>query len=393
MTWRILTVDDEEDVRMIVRTTLQDKYEVVEAHDGLDALEKLERYDPDFIVMDVMMPLMNGFEACKAIRNNPKFKNVPVLFLSALSSKDDMMKGYDSGADLYLTKPFEPARLLKNIDVFFERTPPPKKQNRKSIDEIKKAEKEGKVPAAPGASSWETDTPSTPPPRAAPAPKTAPESAKAPQQKATPDKIERTEAGELKPRVLVVDDDQEISSLMRMTLMDVYETVFAVDGMDAIEKLVKYQPDLLIIDVMLPKMNGYQLVQSLRSNRAFSRMPILMCSAKSSDKDINMAKRLGADDYLTKPFSATELLSRMENLRNASSFRVRPKSLSYDQILEMENPDAGEDVFQQDDGARHAAAQNNKEMKKFLAEQGKKGALDREKPEEKKKKRFFGFGR
>lgn len=124
MKWRILLVDDEPDVRLIVRTTLQDKYEIVEAHDGLDALEKVERYEPDFIIMDVMMPLMDGFEACLAIRRTPAFKDIPVMFLSALGKKDDIKKGYSSGANLYLTKPFDPPRLLKNVDVFFETTPP-----------------------------------------------------------------------------------------------------------------------------------------------------------------------------------------------------------------------------------------------------------------------------
>ena len=84
--WRVMVVDDEEDVRRIISAALKPKYEVVEAHDGLDGLEKLERYEPDFIILDVMMPLVNGFEACEIIRKNPKFRQEPVLFLSARSA-------------------------------------------------------------------------------------------------------------------------------------------------------------------------------------------------------------------------------------------------------------------------------------------------------------------
>ncbi|HYF52960.1 MAG TPA: response regulator, partial [Salinarimonas sp.] len=155
MMWRILIVDDEPDIRLIIRTTLEPKYEVLEAHDGLDALEKIERYEPDFVLMDVMMPLMNGFEACAAIRKSPRFHDLPVMFLSALGSRDDMMKGYSAGANLYLTKPFDPARLLKNLEVFFEKTPPQRRPRRYSIEQIREAEKQGKSPVAPGANAFE----------------------------------------------------------------------------------------------------------------------------------------------------------------------------------------------------------------------------------------------
>src|SRR5438046_8418180 len=105
--WRILIVDDEDDIRTIVRASLASKYEIIEARDGLDALEKIELGEPDFVVLDVMMPLMDGFQTCEAIRRHPRYKHLSVLFLSALNSKEDMKKGYGAGANLYLTKPFD----------------------------------------------------------------------------------------------------------------------------------------------------------------------------------------------------------------------------------------------------------------------------------------------
>ncbi len=390
MAWRIMVVDDEPDVRLIVKSTLDRTYEVVEAHDGLDALEKIERYEPDFVVMDVMMPLMNGFEACQAVRNSQRFHDLPVMFLSALGSKDDMMKGYSSGANLYLTKPFDPPRLLKNIDVFFEKTPPPVRPKRYTMEQIAQAEKDGHPPAAPGSGEFDysgsnpTKELHKPPVAARPSP--VPDSAPASSQPVpSPD-----EPAAL-PRVLVVDDDPEMCSLMRISLMDFYEVVFAHDGMEAIERLVKYQPDMLIIDVMLPKMNGYQLCQSMRSNRAFARMPILMCSAKGADRDISLAKRIGANEYLVKPFSATELIAKVDSLKTTPGFRIRPKTLSYDRILEMEAPKDSEDVFTADeDSAR--SGKDAKALRSFLAREGDKSATAREDQPEKKKRRMFGFG-
>ncbi len=387
MKWRIMTVDDEEDVRLIIKTTLEPKYEIVEAQDGLDALEKLERYDPDFIIMDVMMPLMNGFEACASIRKNPRFREIPVLFLSALGSKEDMKKGYSAGANLYLTKPFDPPRLLKNIDIFFERTPPEPRRKRYTLEQIREAEKGEAEPLSPGSGEYqvsgaeteEKKKPASSPPQEKPA--AAPEAKK---KASAPGKA----------RIMVVDDDEEVCELIRMTLMDVCEVVFASDGMQAIERLVQYQPDMLIIDIMLPKMNGYQLLQSLRGNRAFKRMPIMMCSAKGADRDINMAKRIGADDYLVKPFSGTQLLSKVEALQKLPGFKVRPKSFSINQIVEIEKPEEEKDVFADEESRRtRQTERTSKALGKFLAKEGEKEAFDQPKEEEqKKKRRLFGFG-
>jgi len=375
MKWRILIVDDEEDVRLIVKTSLQSNYEVVEAHDGLDALEKIERFEPDFVVMDVMMPLMNGFEACAALRKNARYVNLPVMFLSALGNKEDIKKGYSAGANLYLTKPFDPARLLKNIDLFFERTPPERRSKRYSIDQISLAEKEGHVPKSPGSHDWY-------PPHAEtrtdiPRPAIQPEKPHAPAHL---------------PRVLVVDDDPEMCTLIRMTLADLYEVVFAHDGMEAIERLVKYQPDILMIDVMLPKMNGYQLCQSLRTNRAFMRMPIVMCSAKGTDRDVALAKRIGANEYVVKPFSATELINKVNGMQKLPGFQVRPKSIAIASIVEIESNKAEQDVFDADESSKEKSSEKGA-LRKFLAKEGGKDAIEREAPEgEKKKRRLFGFG-
>lgn len=392
MTWRILIVDDEPDVRLIVRTCLQPKYEAVEAHDGLDALEKIERYEPDFVVMDVMMPLMNGFEACAAIRKMPRFRELPVLFLSALGSKDDMKKGYSAGANLYLTKPFDPQRLLKNIDVFFEKTPPPPRARRLTLADIQEAEAHGHAPAAPGSHQYEHADPRPAAPQAA-----APAQPRAPQPAAA-DQPTAAFGATLLPRVMVVDDDVEMTQLYRLALGDHYEIVVARDGMEAIEKLVRYQPDILVIDIMLPKMNGYQLCQSLRANRAFSRMPILMCSAKGTERDISLAKRLGADDYLTKPFTVSDLQAKMRGMRDLPSFRVRPKTLTIGQIDSMDHPKAQEDVFNSEEDARvnaPPADSSNRALARFLNKEGKKEAITREHDatEDKKKRRLFGFGK
>ncbi|MCB2154011.1 response regulator [bacterium] len=376
--WRILVVDDEPDVRTIIVATLKSSYEVLEAHDGLDALEKLDRYEPDFVLMDVMMPLMNGFEACSAIRKNPRFSALPVMFLTALGGKEDIKKGYGAGANLYLTKPFDPSRLLKNIDVFFQTTPPQQKRKRYSLKELKEAEAANVEPAAPGSGEFQKPE--------------APEKVEAPVEDVSP-------VGP-KPRVMIVDDDEDIQDLMKASLERDFELVRAGDGMEAIERLVRYQPDILVIDIMLPKMSGFQLCQSLRSNRAFRRLPIMVCTAKSGDKDRQMASRVGANDFLTKPFMPSDLLGKVRDLMKMEGFRVRPKKYTIEEIQDMEAPKEKSDVFDGDLEARHVK-ESHKAMDRFLQKEGEKEAFERPGEKEhkdadghdKRKRKFFGFGR
>lgn len=329
--WRVMVVDDEEDVRRIIGATLKPKYEVVEAHDGLDGLEKLERYEPDFIILDVMMPLVNGFEACEIIRKNPKFRQVPVLFLSALSAKEDIKKGYGVGATLYLTKPFDPVRLVKNIDLYFEEHAVSQYGKQLSIEEIDAQQ------TSVGGEKVETTSEDATAPEETP--KEAPERAGSALDSAPTESL-RGEKGKHVhydlPRVIVVDDDLNILEIISLALADKFEVIKATDGIQAIEKVVRYEPDLMVLDIMLPKMSGYQICQSIRHNRTFGTMPIVAISAKGAQKDKNYALRLGVNEYLVKPFEPQQLIAILELFVSQPQFKVREKSMAYHEIASIE---------------------------------------------------------
>lgn len=115
-TKKILVVDDDEAIRSMIRTVLElEGYEVVEAKDGKEALEKAFFVLPHLIVLDIMMPSMDGFEVCQKLRQNTKTKDLPVLFLSALNTAPDKVKGLGCGGDDYITKPFNPMELVARI--------------------------------------------------------------------------------------------------------------------------------------------------------------------------------------------------------------------------------------------------------------------------------------
>lgn len=119
-------------------------------------------------------------------------------------------------------------------------------------------------------------------------------------------------------KILVVDDEKPISDIIKFNLeKEGYEIVTAFDGEEALEKVEEESPDLIVLDVMLPKIDGLEVVREVRKKHS---MPIIMVTAKETEIDKVLGLELGADDYVTKPFSNRELVARVKaNLRRQSS--------------------------------------------------------------------------
>ena len=110
---RILAVDDEPNIVRLIQVNLERQgYQVETANSGVQALAKIKENRPDLLVSDVMMPEMDGFELLANIRRDPALSDLPVIMLTAKAQDNDVMTGYKTGADMYLTKPFNPAELI-----------------------------------------------------------------------------------------------------------------------------------------------------------------------------------------------------------------------------------------------------------------------------------------
>ena len=118
-TKKILVVDDDKNICELLNIYLKNEgYNVVFAYDGSDAVNKAKEEKPDLIVLDVMMPIINGWEACKLIR---QFTNVPIIMLTALDTLENKVQGLNIGADDYIVKPFEPVEVLARINAHLRR--------------------------------------------------------------------------------------------------------------------------------------------------------------------------------------------------------------------------------------------------------------------------------
>lgn len=115
-TKKILLVDDEPDFVDVLRTRLEaHKYKVIPAYDGEEALEKTREEKPDLIILDIILPKINGFDVCRKLKIDDNYKDIPIIMLTAKFQKSDIEFGKAMGAEAYMTKPFEPQALLEKI--------------------------------------------------------------------------------------------------------------------------------------------------------------------------------------------------------------------------------------------------------------------------------------
>jgi len=113
----VLVVDDDPVIQRLLRVNFEmEGYDVIVAGDGVDGLERARAEHPDIVVLDIMMPRMSGLDVAKALKADPDTASIPVLLLSAKAQEADLQAGDESGADGYLTKPFDPLQLLQRVE-------------------------------------------------------------------------------------------------------------------------------------------------------------------------------------------------------------------------------------------------------------------------------------
>lgn len=119
--YKVLVVDDDPYILMSLEFLMKKNgYEVIVARNGEEALEILSKSTPDIVLLDIMMPDVNGYDICKHIKSTEKLKNIKVIFMSAKTKESDIKKGYELGAALYVKKPFSTRELVKDIKTMLE---------------------------------------------------------------------------------------------------------------------------------------------------------------------------------------------------------------------------------------------------------------------------------
>jgi DNA-binding response OmpR family regulator len=113
---KIIIIEDDPDVRNLTEFILRDEYEVILSEDGRHGIEKVIQEGPDLVLLDIYMDGLSGFEVCRMLKDKPETSSIPVIMLTAGARKQEVSKGYASGADDYIIKPFEPEELINRIE-------------------------------------------------------------------------------------------------------------------------------------------------------------------------------------------------------------------------------------------------------------------------------------
>ncbi|OPZ07065.1 MAG: Alkaline phosphatase synthesis transcriptional regulatory protein PhoP [candidate division BRC1 bacterium ADurb.BinA292] len=361
---RVLILEDDQDIIDLIQSVLEPDFECYSAPNGDIGLDAAIHGEPDLIICDIMMPVMDGREFLRRLRLVPGLESIPVIILSALTSRDHIRDGYALGAALYVPKPIEPKRFRRNLEMFVvdhelkvrpkrmslaelrhktfkaSATPPPPRRQQAAFlmpdlthtstpieftsegllrnpHPPRDPERGASQPTAKTFSSLRPSAPARPPLRAA-----ASGSPAGGDPSARSDKGGARSVVGQKIRMMIIEDDMDTCQLLKAEFERDHDVLIANDGVAGVEQAVKYKPDIFVIDGILPRLNGFQVTTMLRKHRDFFRSPIILISGKATPRDRQHAERLGVTHFIAKPFTGAQMRRLVEETEQRSDFSV-----------------------------------------------------------------------
>jgi len=268
MTARVLVVDDIlSNVKLLEAKLSAEYFEVITAYNGEQALARVASDAPDIILLDVMMPGMDGFEVCRRIKSNPKTTHIPVVMVTALDQPSDRVTGLDAGADDFLTKPVDDMSLFARV---------------RSLVRLKMMTDELRMREETGQSMGLTDASET--------------------------MFEPDPTG----HILIVEDRPESVAWFRAAL-EAKNKVADIATFD--EALVSARGgdfDLIVVSLGIRAFDGLRLCSHLRSLAEIRNTPILVLVSEGENRKLAQALDMGVNDYLMRPVDRNELMARVK---------------------------------------------------------------------------------
>ncbi|HEY4273847.1 MAG TPA: PleD family two-component system response regulator, partial [Rhizomicrobium sp.] len=267
MTARVLVVDDIlSNVKLLEAKLTAEYFDVVTAFNGLDCLARMAENVPDIVLLDVMMPGMDGFEVCRRIKSDPKIAHVPVVMVTALDQPSDRIAGLEAGADDFLTKPVDDAALFARV---------------RSLVRLKLMTDELRMRESTGQSMGLLDPADT--------------------------LFDANPAG----RILVIEDRLETVAWFVAALSPQHEVTSVDTFEEALVRVRGGDPDLVVVSLGMRGFDGLRLCSQLRSLPEGRNVPILVVVSDGDRRKLTQALEMGVNDYLTRPVDKNELVARV----------------------------------------------------------------------------------
>jgi two-component system cell cycle response regulator len=291
MTARILVVDDVPPNLRLLETRLSFEYfEVVTAANGPDAIAICESGGCDIVLLDVMMPGMDGFEVCRRLRTASETAHLPIVLVTALDRPADRVRGLEAGADDFLTKPVDEIALIARVRSLA--------RLKFSIDELRSRAAHS---AVAGTIEWV--------------------------EALRPDASARG-------RVLLIDDQQSSFERTVKALSPHHEVILTHEPSEALARACEANVDLLIVSLGLGAFDGLRLCSQARSHEPTRNLPILLIADRDDRQKVLRGLELGVNDYLSRPIDRNELLARVRTNIRQKRYADRLRQ-SVQQSMEM----------------------------------------------------------
>jgi len=284
MTGRVLVVDDIfANVKLLEARLSAEYFDVLTAHSGTEALAILEAERVDVVLLDVMMPVMDGFEVCRRIKSAPKTMHVPVVMVTALDQASERVRGLEAGADDFLTKPVDDIALITRV---------------KNLARLKTLNDEMLLRMASGAELG-----------------------------MTPEATAQWAKAESSGRILLVEDQQRPAQRIAVALAGLHQVDIEADLQKALLQLSEKPYDLLIVSLSLVNGDGLRLCSQVRALERTRNLPIIILVQPGDEARLLRGLDMGVNDYVTRPVDRNELLARvrtqMKRKRYADHLRGR----------------------------------------------------------------------
>jgi len=268
MSARVLVVDDVlSNVKLLQGRLTAEYFEVMTATSGEEALKIAGEAVPDIVLLDVMMPGMDGFEVCRRLKSNISTQHIPVILITSLDSPADRVEGLEVGADDFLTKPIDDVALLARV---------------RSLVRLKMITDELRSRAATGERMGIVE----------------------------PLKFNDVDV-DGRARILLIDDRPYSVERLKMVIADEHDIEFSSDPDEALAHAASGNFDLLIVSLSLSGADGLRMCSHLRSVDVTRTLPILVLSEPDDSKRLARALDIGVNDYLVRPIERNELLARV----------------------------------------------------------------------------------
>ncbi len=292
MTARILVVDDlQPNIKLLEAKLSNEYFEVCTASDGTSALDEIEKNAPDIVLLDVMMPGMDGFEVCKRIRSNSKTMHIPIIMVTALSSVSDRNRGLEAGADDFLTKPVNDVAMFARIRSLV--------RLKMLTDEWLSREKTSNLLGV------------------------------------FRDNKTISSVGYDDANILVIEDNKVDHLKIISTLKKDSANIISTTNLDEAKEILKDKSfELIIINLRLRNQNALRFCSRIRANDETRTTPILMVAEEEDTKQLAKGLDLGINDYLIKPIDRNELEARSRTQIRRQRYQERLRN-NYQHSLQM----------------------------------------------------------